>query len=79
MPRFNFAAVFLKMRCSSDLLEQVVQVCAEHKKPKKLLKHLRQIEASTGTACCLSSLVTSKVSQYFSQTYCVDRFMMHEP
>lgn len=63
IPQFNFTAVLLKLRCSSDMLEQVVQVCAEHKKPKKLLKHLQQIKASTGTACCLSSLVTSEVSQ----------------
>jgi hypothetical protein len=29
---------------SNWLPVQVVQVCAEHKKPKKLLKHLHQIK-----------------------------------
>ena len=29
------------------MLSQVVQVCAEHKKPKKLLKHMMTIKAQS--------------------------------
>jgi len=34
-------------QCATVVLWQVVQVCAEHKKPKKLLKHMMTIKAQS--------------------------------
>ena len=47
---------------------QVVQVCAEHKKPVKLLKHLTHIKVQTHTAACMPCCCVSLVLMHFSLT-----------